>query len=157
MTSIPILDKVSAVVIDGITIGHPCCGRHNCHNPLPNQRARFCRDHEGDNKVCCITTCTALATSGSKVCGNPEHIAIQRVYQDRGQARFQLQRLLNEARAAATIADPTSEARLVDVGEEEFELDAEGQVILNDVEVGNYINDILRVTLGIAMCTTYTN
>jgi hypothetical protein len=27
--------KFSIVIMDGVTIGHPCCGMHNCHEPLP--------------------------------------------------------------------------------------------------------------------------
>lgn len=28
--------KVWVVVMDGVTLGHPCCAVHNCHNPLQN-------------------------------------------------------------------------------------------------------------------------
>jgi len=36
--------KFSVVVTDGVTIGHPCCGIHNCHEPLANNHDRFCPD-----------------------------------------------------------------------------------------------------------------
>ncbi|KAF8219602.1 hypothetical protein L208DRAFT_1338990, partial [Tricholoma matsutake] len=29
---------VWVVVIDGVTVGHPCCARHNCKIPLANNR-----------------------------------------------------------------------------------------------------------------------
>lgn len=28
------LEKTSCVVVDGVTVGHPCCASHNCHLPL---------------------------------------------------------------------------------------------------------------------------
>lgn len=122
------------MVIDGITIGHPCCGVHNCHKPLQNHRHRFCPLHKDHALLCCITTCSSPAVKGSKVCDNPEHIAIQKVHLDRGQARFQLQRLLNEARAI--IPDSEATADTIDVGEEEFVLDAEGQVVIESATEG---------------------
>lgn len=120
--------KVTAVVIDGITIGHPCCGRHNCHRPLLNNRDRFCDHHKEDALICCITTCQAPVVTGSKVCEDPVHIAIQTTHVARGQARFQLQRLLNEARAVSTDADTV--AGDIDIAEDEYELNSEGRVIV---------------------------
>ncbi|KAI0083669.1 hypothetical protein BDY19DRAFT_865903, partial [Irpex rosettiformis] len=122
------LGILSAVVIDGITIGHPCCGHHNCHNPLPNHRARFCNAHASDDLICCVTTCTAPVVTGSRVCSNTDHIAIQTTHFDRGQARFQLQRLLTEARAVPTDSDSLPD--VMEVGEKEFEIDPEWRVRL---------------------------
>ncbi|KAG2032178.1 hypothetical protein BDR03DRAFT_936104 [Suillus americanus] len=37
-------DRFTAPIY-GVTIGHPCCGIHNCHEPLTNNRDRFCSNH----------------------------------------------------------------------------------------------------------------
>ncbi|KAJ7699251.1 hypothetical protein B0H17DRAFT_926597 [Mycena rosella] len=37
--------KIHVVVIDGITIGHPCCGVLRCPIPLGNNRHHFCPYH----------------------------------------------------------------------------------------------------------------
>ncbi|KAK6967007.1 hypothetical protein R3P38DRAFT_2512649, partial [Favolaschia claudopus] len=46
--------KVRVVVIDGITIGHPCCGIHNCPEPLISNRHRFCYGHNHHDKICAV-------------------------------------------------------------------------------------------------------
>ncbi|EJD45026.1 hypothetical protein AURDEDRAFT_64817, partial [Auricularia subglabra TFB-10046 SS5] len=40
------------LVTDGITMGHPACASHNCQEPLPTTRARFCTEHEALEKLC---------------------------------------------------------------------------------------------------------
>ncbi|KAI0072019.1 hypothetical protein K474DRAFT_462626 [Panus rudis PR-1116 ss-1] len=50
---------VRAVVMDGVSIGRPCCGEHDCKNPLPNQRARFCDDHKHLYNICSVVGCNA--------------------------------------------------------------------------------------------------
>ena len=37
--------KLSVVVIEGVTVGHPCCAVHNCKNPLSNNRHCYCATH----------------------------------------------------------------------------------------------------------------
>ncbi|KAI0051230.1 hypothetical protein FA95DRAFT_1485797 [Auriscalpium vulgare] len=36
------LHRVQPIVVDGITLGHPCCGVFRCRVPLANNRHRFC-------------------------------------------------------------------------------------------------------------------
>ncbi|KAJ7662582.1 hypothetical protein DFH06DRAFT_987125 [Mycena polygramma] len=50
-------EKLHVLVIDGITIGHPCCGVHDCPEPLITNRHRFCsghdyREHDSDRTEC---------------------------------------------------------------------------------------------------------
>jgi len=93
--------KVWAVVIDGVTIGHPCCAIHNCHVPLTNNQHRFCPRHAvTHDKICSIVGCNEPATEGHRVCSIPSHQAVEKTHRERGQARFQLKDRLRRARMA---------------------------------------------------------
>ena len=92
--------KVSVAVIDGITVGHPCCAVHNCHLPLENNQHRFCTVHQGQEAVCTVIGCSELARPSHKTCKHPDHEKVEGVHNDQGQARFQLQECLRRARIA---------------------------------------------------------
>ncbi|EJF65881.1 hypothetical protein DICSQDRAFT_143244 [Dichomitus squalens LYAD-421 SS1] len=62
-----------AVVMDGISIGRPCCNVHDCQEPLPSQRARFCSKHAYQNHICVVIDCTAQASHGFQTCPDPAH------------------------------------------------------------------------------------
>jgi hypothetical protein len=119
---------VYVVVIDGVTVGHPCCAIHNCHISLANNRHQFCpKDAPLHDSVCSIVGCDDPVLPGRLVCANTEHREVERLHQDRGQARFQLQARLQRANAAHpenAIAEERDLAELVDVDalEEEFEV-----------------------------------
>jgi len=85
-------------VIDGVTVGHPCCAVHNCHLPLENNRHRFCRTHQGQEAVCAVIGCFEPARLSQKTCKRADHEKVEVVHNDRGQARFQLQERLRRAR-----------------------------------------------------------
>ena len=54
-------EEVWVVVVDGVTVGHPCCAVHNCFDPLENHRNHFCMSHEmTEGRVCVIKGCTQL-------------------------------------------------------------------------------------------------
>ncbi|EDR05899.1 uncharacterized protein LACBIDRAFT_329391 [Laccaria bicolor S238N-H82] len=94
--------KVSVAVIDGVTVGHPCCAVHNCHLPLENNRHRFCIAHQGQEATC----------------EHPDHEKVEGVHNDWGQAHFQLQECLRRACIAhpndALGADMVDASNLVD-------------------------------------------
>lgn len=71
------IDKVSAVVIDGVTVGRPACAVHNCHIPLNSQRDRFCPDHAHLVHQCAVTDCTAPVFPGHKVCNEATHLKVR--------------------------------------------------------------------------------
>ncbi|KAF8797810.1 hypothetical protein BYT27DRAFT_7228805 [Phlegmacium glaucopus] len=71
------LRKVSVVVIDGVTVGHPCCGFPNCKVPLDNNRHRFCPEHLNLNSVCAIIGCSNPVIPGKCCCVVREHQAIE--------------------------------------------------------------------------------
>ncbi|KIJ36555.1 hypothetical protein M422DRAFT_61158 [Sphaerobolus stellatus SS14] len=45
-TKISVSEDGSLVVMDGVTLGHPCCAIHDCVNPLPTNRHMCCL-HDG--------------------------------------------------------------------------------------------------------------
>jgi len=91
--------SVSVVVIDGITLGHPCCAMHNCHIPLSNNRNRFCDSHVQHSSICAIVGCSSpVAAPERKTCDHPDHRAVELMHIERGQSRFQLQERHERAR-----------------------------------------------------------
>ncbi|KAI0690725.1 hypothetical protein C8T65DRAFT_587708, partial [Cerioporus squamosus] len=71
------VDGVHPAVMDGIAIGHPCCGVHDCQEPLPSQRARFCSKHAHLNSRCAVIGCEADVTPGFQTCAEPSHRTIE--------------------------------------------------------------------------------
>ena len=92
--------KVSAVVIDGVTIGRPCCSIHNCHSPLQNNQHLFCPNHARFNLICAIVGCNMPTAPKSRTCLNLDHQATEKTHHERGQARFQLKERMKRARVA---------------------------------------------------------
>ncbi|RPD55286.1 hypothetical protein L226DRAFT_468844 [Lentinus tigrinus ALCF2SS1-7] len=68
---------IRAAVMDGIAIGRPCCGVHDCQKPLPSQRARFCTSHADLNNECAVIGCKARVTPGHQTCEEPSHRTIE--------------------------------------------------------------------------------
>ena len=123
-----ILAKTSCVVIDGVTVEHPCCAVHNCKTPLASNCHRFCPDHELLNQICAVIGCNRPVAGGRRVCEDKDHVAVEKAYDERGQSCFQLQQRLCSARMASgttsTTANPDDEA-----AEEEFDVDKSGEAI----------------------------
>ena len=126
---------MSVVVIDGVTLGHPCCGEPNCKVPLANNHNRFCPGHTHLNQVCAVVHCSLPAVIGRKTCALASHEAVENVHNDRGQARFQLKERLRRAQLAhppdAFPVEAANISQLVedDNAEEEFGFNSGGQLI----------------------------
>ncbi|KAF8220288.1 hypothetical protein L208DRAFT_1334764, partial [Tricholoma matsutake] len=56
------------VVINGVTIGCPCCVIHNCTTPLANNRYHFCPKHSAQNFICAIISCDSPAIPDCCTC-----------------------------------------------------------------------------------------
>lgn len=93
--------SLRSVVIDGVTVGHPCCNVHNCTTPLASMRDRFCPDHRQLDRVCVVTDCDQSARPGTQTCTISTHKALEDYYQEQGKAMFQLRLRLERARARA--------------------------------------------------------
>lgn len=129
--------KVSCVVMDGVTIGHPCCSIHNCHIPLASNRARFCPEHAHHNAICSVKGCESPIAAETLVCDDPQHQAIWKRHKARGQSRFTLHARLQRARMASAansmpfIGDIRNLEDL-EADEIEFALDEDGNVVAED-------------------------
>ena len=122
------------VVTDGICIGHPCCGSHNCKVPLKNNRDRFCSIHADLEYVCSIVGCGLPVVSGRLTCADPLHQRVEAHHQDKGQSRFQLCDRLQRARdihpsSQSANSKVLSQLATIDNDEEEFEIDPTGHVV----------------------------
>jgi hypothetical protein len=104
-------DCLSAAVIDGVTIGHPCCSVLNCSIPLAKQKDKFCPQHALMAGVCHIDGCTSSAETGHKTCGEETHRALEIQAEKRGQGMFQLVHRLKRIRMSSVNDE---EARLLD-------------------------------------------
>jgi hypothetical protein len=81
-------------VTDGVTIGHPCCGVHDCDIPLTSVKHRFCPQHYRHELVCSVTLCEDATEPGFRTCTSPDHRQIELAYDQRGKAMFQLKHRL---------------------------------------------------------------
>jgi len=141
------------VVIDGISIGCPCCGRHNCHLPLDSNRESFCPTHQWLNTQCAIVGCNRdIAKRGTnesktRVCDDPEHQKIEQVRTQKGQARFVLKERLLRQRVSHpedVVAKDVGLDKLEDVEDidEVFTVNSAGHVVPDRLDAaGNVISD----------------
>ena len=149
--------KVSVVVIDGVCIGHPCCGIPNCKIPLKLNWDRFCSIHTIQNNVCAINNCRNPVLSGSKVCHISTHQEAERIHNNQGQSRFQLRERLQHARIAcpnnstastelltntANLDDLDSDDLVDSNGEVEFDLLPDGHAIPSSTTPSSTTSDI---------------
>ncbi|KIM77019.1 hypothetical protein PILCRDRAFT_49095, partial [Piloderma croceum F 1598] len=79
-----------SVVIDGVNMGCPCCGVHDCDNTLNSVRDRFCPEHAHFRQQCAVTSCSEPVQQGFKTCLLSEHRQLELHYYERGEAMFQL-------------------------------------------------------------------
>lgn len=96
-TQLSFVVVMRAAVMDGIAIGRPCCGIHDCQNPLPSQRARFCTEHAAHNHICVVLGCDATVTEGFQTCTEPSHRTLEDP--SRRSSLFILRRRLERLRA----------------------------------------------------------
>ncbi|EFI27234.1 hypothetical protein CC1G_15062 [Coprinopsis cinerea okayama7 len=135
--------KVTAVVIDGITLGHPCCAVYNCKVDLEKTTHRYCPQHRHMDRECMIVGCTSQRAAGSKACSDDRHREVIEIYELRGTARFQLQHQLKRSRVANPESSaPSSEADIQQtIQEGELELNAlkvQGRARTHNEQIFNY-------------------
>lgn len=65
--------RVSAVVTDGVTVGHPCCSERDCKTPLDKVTDEYCPDHRYLGSLCCVTSCTNPKRAGFRTCDVDSH------------------------------------------------------------------------------------
>lgn len=87
-----IIDAMRAVVTDGITVGRPCYGVHDCQGDLPSQQARFCKAHSTKLSECAVEGCTASIEQGHRTCSEEQHRKLETLGDEGRTAMFQLRR-----------------------------------------------------------------
>ncbi|KAI0712635.1 hypothetical protein C8Q76DRAFT_621583 [Earliella scabrosa] len=88
--------RVSAVVMDGICIGHPRCAVPLCTTPLASPRDRFCPGHRTRDNVCGVEGCLRPITDGMRTCDLKEHRQYELDKRAKGQALHKLRRRLEK-------------------------------------------------------------
>ena len=90
---------------DGVTLGHPCCGFHDCQNPLDKQYHKYCLAHASLNKVCAIQGCDQPALDGFASCDEATHRArdLERIVVNKAMPR--LKKSLLKAQASGDSFD----------------------------------------------------
>lgn len=90
------IGPLRSAVMDGLTIGHPCCTAHNCTQPLINNHAHVCEMHEHLLKYeCRVENCVATVLRsdynlGLRTCEDPEHRSAEVLSKERAVAFLQL-------------------------------------------------------------------
>ncbi|KZT62745.1 hypothetical protein CALCODRAFT_425601, partial [Calocera cornea HHB12733] len=85
---------IHAAITDGVAVGRPCCGVHNCHQPLPSIKARFCNQHQSRAGICSIQECNNPVRPSTLTCHIPEHMEAEHAHQEKGKSMFTLARRL---------------------------------------------------------------
>ncbi|KZV82042.1 hypothetical protein EXIGLDRAFT_627600, partial [Exidia glandulosa HHB12029] len=114
-TPTPAPDRFTGCVIDGITVGHPCCSFTNedqgpCREPLRQSKDRYCPSHLHLMQKCAFRDCSKPRQQGFQTCTSKEHRATEEALPKPGASIFQLKdrlHLTSEA-AAARKADKKS-------------------------------------------------
>ncbi|KAL0061273.1 hypothetical protein AAF712_011931 [Marasmius tenuissimus] len=92
------LRPLRAVVVDGVSIGRPCCKIHNCPAPLITNRTHYCAFHnETHHNHCVVTECVEKVRPGYQTCGHPDHVAIEAHHKLKGKSFFMLRKRLLRA------------------------------------------------------------
>ncbi|KAH7877019.1 uncharacterized protein C8R40DRAFT_1168942 [Lentinula edodes] len=112
------LRSLCAVVMDGVTIGHPCCKVHNCTQPLPNNRHQWSR-------------------SGHRTCSEPDHSKYEDYRNLKGKGFFLLRQRLQRAGIHQPSTSLSSFSPLESL-EFELDVDSDEQDLMHKSDKGNW-------------------
>ncbi|KAJ7134925.1 hypothetical protein C8R43DRAFT_1072732 [Mycena crocata] len=104
--------RLSACTTDGVTVGHVCCGVHDCKIPLSNQRAWFCPSHNGLRFVCAVNGCTQPVSEGWRTCLDQAHRAYEVDRRMQGKAMFRLRARLARTNGETEPQIPTAPVKI---------------------------------------------
>ncbi|KAH9851669.1 hypothetical protein C2E23DRAFT_869110 [Lenzites betulinus] len=104
--------RVRSVITDGVGIGHPCCGVHDCKLPLIRAKgARYCAQHSSMEAQCSVLSCPLAAEKGFRTCAIPEHRQLD-------------EHLQLENKAITLVEDGSAEDSELEIRNEEVECNA---------------------------------
>ena len=125
-------DKCSVLVIDGVTIGCPCCGILHCQTPLTSNRHHYCPSHDGHHHICAVEGCLQPVASRSspddparQTCNIEAHAALEKQHKQWGSAFFQLRGKLQRAHVAHPVDSDAAEPTVEEVKEMELDSNAD--------------------------------
>lgn len=132
------------LVINGITIGHPCCGILHCSTPLTNQQHCYCPGHDGYHYICAVEGCTeAVATHdpgelARMTCNDMNHATLEKRHKQQGTAFFQLCGKLQRATVAHPVDLDAAQPTVEEIKKLELDDDKNsGSACLNKPDTGN--------------------
>ena len=137
-----------SVVIDGINMGCPCCGVHDCDNALDSVRDHFCSQHHSLSQECAVISCSQAKQRGFRTCPLAKHRKLELHYYERGKAMFQLKTCLERLKISQThdslpIPSPfTDQPRLF--AQDELTVTVADLQPGEDTEPGNEVDDPLE-------------
>ena len=145
--------KVSVIVIDGVSVSHPCCGIANCKTPLENNQHRFCPEHSHSNNICSIVNCSNPVILGRKSCALADHQHIENIHNQHGQSQFQLREQYERSQLAhpnnAIGEQVTSISEIIDDDHEQvLETTRDGPVPLTANLAAQNLNPWIRAQFG---------
>jgi hypothetical protein len=89
--------KIQAAVADGDTIGHQCCGVHDCVIPLSSSRDRYCPNYKSKDSECAVTDCFNTRRTKFQTCEIGDHQALESTYYHEGKSIMQLRARAEQA------------------------------------------------------------
>jgi len=101
------LDELRSVVVDGVTVGHPCCTAHDCPIPLESSRDRYCPAHAHLSSLCVAISCNETTEANFKTCTDPDHRNLETRYSMAAKAMFQLRHRLERVNRQTHDSLPT--------------------------------------------------
>ena len=132
------------IVIDGVTIGHPCCGILHCSIPLANNRHRYCPDHDGHHYICAVEGCLqpvaprfSAGDPARMTCDLKNHAALEKRHKQRGTAFFQLRGKLQRTNVAHPVDSGAAQPTAEEVEEMELEDGGADSACPSKPETGN--------------------
>ncbi|RDX40837.1 hypothetical protein OH76DRAFT_1504468 [Lentinus brumalis] len=84
--------RLSACVMDGVTVGHPRCNENLCTNRLRSPRDRFCPEHAAEEEICAVHGCALRAEDSKRTCRTPAHRQHEEDKREKGKAFFRLKK-----------------------------------------------------------------
>ncbi|KAF8957712.1 hypothetical protein BDZ97DRAFT_2078966 [Flammula alnicola] len=91
---------VRSTVTDGVGIGRPTCGVHDCDIPLELVKDQFCPTHADQDLICVVTACSEYADEGHRTCSLKEHRELENYNSEKNKAMFQLRERLARLRTS---------------------------------------------------------
>lgn len=131
-----LISVIHSVIVDGVSLGHPCCGIQDCKKALAMSKHRYCPEHARLNNKCAVNVCTMNATPGFKTCENSSHHAIELKLKSKGMSISILQRRLEAEYPRQLHESPANISDLCKaINWEEKDADVEDEEDVEDVEV----------------------